>query len=109
MGGDFNLLPAGDAYDKLAPYQKKYYKQKTEIASFFNDYQAVPNVAQTSGDKRSEWFTHFPNDPKVKAPDRTIDYVFFSKNVMINKTNVGQKDTWRISDHLPIMVDFKLQ
>lgn len=109
LGGDFNLLPTGDAYESLPLYQKKYYKQKTEIASFFDDYQAVPNVTQTSGNKRSAWFTHFPNDPKVKAPDRTIDYVFFSKNVMINKTNVGQKDTWRISDHLPIMVDFKLK
>ncbi|WP_299465420.1 endonuclease/exonuclease/phosphatase family protein [uncultured Microscilla sp.] len=109
LGGDFNLLPVGNAYRKLPEYQKKYYKPKTEIASFFNDYQAVPNIEQTRGENRAEWFTHFPNDPRVKQPDRTIDYIFFSKNIDLRKTGIGQKDTWSISDHLPLMAEFSLK
>ncbi|OJJ19515.1 endonuclease [marine bacterium AO1-C] len=106
VGGDFNLLPPGEAYKELTDYQKQYYKPETEIASFFKDYQAVPNAAQTTGNRRIEWFTHFPNDPKVKQPDRTIDYLFFSKNVELLNKAIGQKDTWDISDHLPLMVSF---
>lgn len=108
IGGDFNLLPIGEAYRELNKYQKDYYKKRTEIASFFDSYQAVPNVEQARGLRRNEWFTHFPNDPRVKQPDRTIDYVFFSKNVKLETTAVGKKDTWRISDHLPLMVEFRL-
>jgi len=106
IGGDFNLLPPGEAYKELTDYQKQYYKPETEIASFFKDYQAVPSAAQTTGSRRAEWFTHFPNDPKVKQPDRTIDYIFFSKNVELLNKSIGQKDTWDISDHLPLMVNF---
>lgn len=109
IGGDFNLLPPGEAYEQLSKHQKKYYKPQTEIASYFKDYQAVPNMSQTTGEQRSAWFTHFPNDPSVKQPDRTIDYLFFAKNITLGKTSVGQKDTWRISDHLPLMVEFHLQ
>ena len=109
VGGDFNLLPPGEAYQALTDYQKQYYKPKTEIASFFKDYQAVPNATQTTGPNQSEWVTHFPNDPKVSQPDRTIDYLFFSKNIELDKTTIGQKDTWTISDHLPLMVEFKVK
>ena len=45
-------------------------------ALMFWYYPSVPSCSETDGPDASAWFTHFPNDPRVKGPDRTIDYLF---------------------------------
>ncbi|NJL11918.1 MAG: endonuclease/exonuclease/phosphatase family protein [Microscillaceae bacterium] len=77
IGGDFNLLPPGKAYQQLAETHRALYQEKTEIAPLFARYAAFPSRAQAQSDAAAQWFTHFPNDPRVKQPDRTIDYIFF--------------------------------
>ena len=107
--GDYNLLPPGDAYDKLIPAKREYYKPKSELEPLFTTYQAVPSAAQTQGADAAKWFTHFPNDPTIKAPDRTIDFIFVSRHLKLGKHAVRQNDTLKISDHLPILAEVSLQ
>jgi endonuclease/exonuclease/phosphatase family metal-dependent hydrolase len=108
-GGDYNLLPPGDAYDRLIPEKRLYYKPKSELEPLFGLYQAVPSAAQTQGPDAAKWFTHFPNDPTIKAPDRTIDFIFISKHLNLGQHSVRLKDTLKISDHMPILAEVTLQ
>jgi endonuclease/exonuclease/phosphatase family metal-dependent hydrolase len=106
IGGDFNLLPPGKAYNLLPDEFKKAYKKDTEIMPLFDNYQVVPNYEQVNGLEYSKWFTHFSNDPRVEKPNKTIDYVFLSKKVQLGDHYVRQHDTLNISDHLPLVVEF---
>ncbi|MGL4368271.1 MAG: endonuclease/exonuclease/phosphatase family protein [Spirochaetota bacterium] len=45
----------------------------------------------------------------VKAPDRTIDFIFASKNVKIGPHHVRQSDTRKISDHFPVVAEIELK
>ena len=108
IGGDFNLLPNVEAYRRLPPRQQYYFNPRTEIAPLFESYQAVPSLAEVSGPDYQQWFTHLPNDPEVRGPDRTIDYLFFSRTVRLGAHWVRQRDTQRISDHMPLISGFQL-
>jgi endonuclease/exonuclease/phosphatase family metal-dependent hydrolase len=108
IGGDFNLLPPGKSYSLLSPDLQKYYQPKTELAPLFTDYQAVPSVSEAESSERAKWFTHFPNNPQIKQPDRTIDYIFLSKDLKLGNHYVRQKGTLTISDHLPLVVEFTI-
>ena len=109
IGGDFNLLPPGDAYLRLGPGQQKYYQPQTELASFFDDYLAVPSAQEANGDSALYWFTHFPNDPGAGGPDRTIDFLFLSRRLMLNRHYVRQFDAQRIADHFPVAAEATLE
>ncbi|MFC1848858.1 endonuclease/exonuclease/phosphatase family protein [candidate division CSSED10-310 bacterium] len=108
IGGDFNLLPPGQAYFSLPLEQRAYFREKTEIAPLFEKYQAIPSLVEINGPQSSKWFTHFPNDPAVDKPDRTIDYIFMSHNITLGEHSIRQHDTLKISDHLPLIVEFEL-
>jgi endonuclease/exonuclease/phosphatase family metal-dependent hydrolase len=108
IGGDFNLLPPGRAYDLLGEEEKKSYRKETEIESLFKKYQAVPSLEEVNGADPEKWFTHFPNNPDITKPDRTIDYIFLSSDIKLGKHHIRQDDTLGISDHLPVVVGFEL-
>jgi endonuclease/exonuclease/phosphatase family metal-dependent hydrolase len=108
VGGDFNLLPPGQAYHLLSPEQQKYFREKTEITPLFDKYPSVPNREEVDGSEHAKWFTHFPNDPRVKGPDRTIDYIFHAPQLRLTDHYVRQNDTLSISDHLPVVARFAL-
>jgi endonuclease/exonuclease/phosphatase family metal-dependent hydrolase len=103
LGGDFNLLPPGKGYGRLDKEQKAYFKPESEIAPLFEAYRAVPGLDEVNGPDHARWYTHFSNDPRVKAPDRTIDYLFMSKKLSLGEHAVRQHDTLKISDHLPVV------
>ncbi len=107
IGGDFNLLSPGQ-YEQLQDSQKIYYESETELEVFLNKYQGVPSLVDLNGPDYKQWFTYFPNDPTVSAPDRTIDYIFYSHEMSLTDSKVRQHDTLTISDHLPVMAEFKL-
>ncbi|MDP2807672.1 MAG: endonuclease/exonuclease/phosphatase family protein [bacterium] len=109
IGGDFNLLPPGDAYLRLGPRQQKYYQPQTELASFFDDYLAVPSAQEADGDSARRWFTHFPNGPGAGGPDRTIDFLFLSRRLLLGRHLVRQEDTRNISDHYPVVAEVTLE
>jgi endonuclease/exonuclease/phosphatase family metal-dependent hydrolase len=109
IGGDFNLLPFDDAaYQRLSTAQQNVYNTHSEIKLLYDNYQAVPNRGEVTGANFAKWFTQFPNDPSVHAPDRTIDYFFFSQSIKIGDHYVRQDDTKKISDHFPVIADFQL-
>jgi endonuclease/exonuclease/phosphatase family metal-dependent hydrolase len=108
VGGDFNLLPPGKAYNLLKEGQKKSFKERTEIEPLFEKYQAVPSLQEVNGSEHQQWFTSFPNDPSVVKPNKTIDYIFLAHNIHLGKHYVRQHDTLEISDHLPVLAEFEL-
>jgi endonuclease/exonuclease/phosphatase family metal-dependent hydrolase len=108
IGGDFNLLPPGRAYASLPARQQVYFNERTEIAPLFDAFQAVPGLEELNSPDGTRWFTHFPNDPSVKAPDRTIDYLFMPKTLYLVEHHVRQHDTLRISDHFPVVATVEI-
>lgn len=109
LGGDFNLLPPGKKpYASLAADQQVAYNPSTEIIPLFQNFQSVPSRTEANGQNMKDWFTHFPNDPSVLAPDRTIDYLFLPKSVKVDRHYIRHKDTHKISDHLPVVTEFTI-
>ncbi len=106
-GGDFNLLPPGQR-TRLPPAQASAYRQDTEMALFYAKYQVIPSLANVDSPMRSNWFTHFPNGLGVVGPNRTIDYFVLSSQSRVLDAYVRQRDTLRISDHLPLVVVLRL-
>lgn len=107
-GGDFNLLPPGPAYSRLPGEEKADYRPQSEIIPLFNAYHAVPSLDEANGDHYERWYTHFPNDPAIKKPDKTIDYIFYGNSVKLRGHHVRHADTLAISDHLPVVAEFTI-
>jgi len=108
LGGDFNLLPSGPQYDNLPEDQRVYYQPESELRVLTYAYPSVPSLEETKGEESSAWFTHYPNDPAVTGPDRTIDFVFFDPSLELGDHFVRSGDTLAISDHLPVVATFTL-
>ena len=102
IGGDFNLLPPGFR-NTMDPEKGKSFSETTELTPMFEHYRSIPSLEAIAGDDPKQWYTHFPNDPEVTAPDRIIDYQFYSKQLKVRSAKVLQGYTWNISDHLPII------
>lgn len=101
IGGDFNLLPLGQ-YRRLKPEQRQFYSADSELHVLWDKYPMIPGNAEATGAERSAWLTHFPNDPQLDGPDRTLDYLLYSPKLRRVSAQVLQQDTLEISDHLPV-------
>ncbi|MFD2641367.1 endonuclease/exonuclease/phosphatase family protein [Pseudomonas japonica] len=101
-GGDFNQLPLGQ-YRRLKPEQRRFYAPDSELHRLWDKYPMIPANAEATGAYRQQWLTHFPNDPRLDAPDRTLDYLFHSPKLRRVAAGVVQQDTLAISDHLPVL------
>lgn len=101
LGGDFNALPLGQAL-RLPPAQRDAYPTDSPLHLLWDRYPMIPANTEASGEDRSDWFTHYPNDPAIPAPDRTLDYLFHSPKLKRMEARVRQDDTEEISDHLPL-------
>lgn len=106
LGGDFNLLPSGDAFQRLPDHQRLYYREKSELELLTSAYPSVPSLEDANGDTSEKWYTHFANDSRVTGPDRTIDYIFYAHNLKLGQHRVIQEGTLHISDHLPVVAEF---
>ncbi len=93
LGGDFNLRPPGSENGR-----------GEVIKPLFENYQAVPGYEEVNGPNPEDWYTHFPNDPEIKEPNKTIDYFFISEELGLGEHYVRRKDTLDISDHLPLVI-----
>ena len=105
--GDFNLLSPGQ-YMALPLSQRYLYRANSEMAPLFKAYTVVPGLMDSDPEKETPWFTHFPNDTEVKAPDRTIDYIVVDQGARVRSKSVRDNGTLHISDHLPVMVTLGL-
>lgn len=108
LGGDFNLLPPGKAYQRLPDHHKKYYQENTEIEPLTSAYRSVPSLKEVDGNFPGKWYTFFSNDPGITEPDRTIDFIFYSDNLQLGKYRVIRDGTLHISDHMPIVAEFTI-
>ena len=105
LGGDLNLLPPDNNRQRtsILAAATGLYNEIPELGPLYEKYRGIPSLQQlTSGDS-SPWYTHFPNDPTVLGPDRTIDYLFYSDEWRLLDAYVRQEDTLQISDHLPVI------
>ena len=102
IGGDFNLLPIGQ-YLRLPAEQRAGYSPDSELHQLWEKYPMIPSNPEATGIDRELWLTHFPNDPRVEEPDRTLDYLFYSPKLKRIEGYVRQEDTLTISDHLPVV------
>ncbi|PUA41955.1 endonuclease [Pseudomonas protegens] len=107
IGGDFNLLPLGQ-YQRLSEAQRAPYQIDSPLHLLWDKYPMIPSNTQASGVDRARWLTHYPNDPSLDGPDRTVDYLFYSPRLKRVESRVRQDDTLRISDHLPVLARFLL-
>ena len=107
IGGDFNLLPIGQ-FLRLPAGLRAGYSPDSELHLLWEKYPMIPSNPEATGIDRELWLTHFPNDPRVQAPDRTLDYLFYSPKLQRIEAYVRQEDTLSISDHLPVMGRFLL-
>ncbi|MFT6625524.1 MAG: endonuclease/exonuclease/phosphatase family metal-dependent hydrolase [Cycloclasticus sp.] len=107
IGGDFNLLPPG-AYPLLSEDQRVHHEAESAMTTLFQRYAAVPSLELTQSDQRQQWFTFFPNDPRVQRPDRTIDYYFYSSQLSLQSAHVETETSLTLSDHMPIIANFTL-
>ena len=107
IGGDFNLLPLGQ-YQRLPAEQRTPYSVDSALHLLWDKYPMIPTNNEASGIDRANWLTHYPNDPGLNGPDRTVDYLFYSPKIKRIEATVRQDDTLRISDHLPVIARFLL-
>ncbi len=107
IGGDFNLLPLGQ-YLRLPPRLRPSYSADSELHVLWDKYPMIPSNNEAGGIDREQWLTHYPNDPDVSGPDRTLDYFFYSAKMKRVEARVRQDDTLKISDHLPVIARFLL-
>ncbi len=107
IGGDFNLLPDGQ-YAGLHPSHRSYYNPLTEMSPLYSRFNTVPSQSQAVGPDASRWFTYFGNDPVLKTPDRTLDYLLYSRTLRLIESHVRQADTRHVSDHFPVVATFQL-
>jgi endonuclease/exonuclease/phosphatase family metal-dependent hydrolase len=105
IGGDFNLLHQGQLV-ALEPRQRIYYQPESELSSLTNQFACIPSITDIQSDP-SKWYSFYSNDPDVKAPDRTLDYIFYSPLFSCESKSVRQHDTANISDHFPVIASFK--
>jgi endonuclease/exonuclease/phosphatase family metal-dependent hydrolase len=109
LGGDFNLLMPGRSYTDLSVTQRSLYQENSELKVLTDPFKVLPTLEDVNGANRSKWYSHFPNDPEVKGPDRTIDYIFYSQKLEPIIYKIRSHDTLKTSDHLPLIVELKVQ
>lgn len=107
FGGDLNLLPPGQ-YARLSESQRSWYAEHSELQDLAGHYPMIPSLDEVNGDKQAKWYTYSPNGTEIPGPDRTLDYLFHSPRLKRLKATVRQRDTLRISDHLPLVARFLL-
>ncbi|MFS2159779.1 endonuclease/exonuclease/phosphatase family protein [Pseudomonas sp. Pseusp122] len=107
IGGDFNQLPLGQ-YKRLPLEQRRRYSADSDLHLLWDKYPMIPSNDEASGIDREQWLTHFPNDPRVDGPDRTLDYLFYSPLLKRIDARVRRDDTLLISNHLPVVARFLL-
>ncbi|TGK05006.1 endonuclease/exonuclease/phosphatase family protein [Leptospira semungkisensis] len=107
LAGDFNLLPPGFSRGQLHPNGAFFYSDEEEISPIFQKWNSTVSLEELNGPNKEKFFTHVPNDPQIAKPDRTIDYIFYSKGLAKKEYKVLQEgEAADASDHLPLEATF---
>ena len=105
MGGDLNLLPPDNnrQRQRILAAATGSYDERPQIETLYDNYRAIPSLHDLTSANPEAWYTHFPNDPTVPAPDRTIDYLFYSNQWSLDDAYVVHGDALQVSDHFPVV------
>lgn len=103
IGGDFNLLPAGDDPMRLAGDAALYADTQNPLETLAKTYAAVPPQASWL---EPRWRTYLPFGSRT--PDRVLDYLFYTPQVEVLEAEVHQ-EALGISDHLPLRVRLRVK
>ena len=111
FGGDLNLLPPDNDRQRqqILAAGTGNYDEDPQIAPLYEKYRAIPALHHLTSDAPEPWYTHFPNDPTVNGPDRTIDYLFYSNQWSLDDAYIVQEEALHISDHLPVVGVYSLK
>jgi endonuclease/exonuclease/phosphatase family metal-dependent hydrolase len=107
IGGDFNLLPPGQR-SRLPAEMRGGYSEPSEITPIYRDYQGVPTVHDATARAMEQFLTFSSRVDSKRVPARTLDYLFASSSIGIEKYGVRQDDMLELSDHLPVVAEFRL-
>lgn len=110
LGGDLNLLPPDNnrQRQKILASRAGNYDENPQIKPLYDKYRGVPSIHHLTSSDAEAWYTHYPNDPTVTGPDRTIDYLFYSDQWSLDDAYVLREGTLSISDHLPVIGVYSL-
>lgn len=103
LAGDFNLLPPGDDPKRLSAESDLYADATNPIEALIPRFRSAIPPEQMLDEK---WRTYLPFG--YAEPDRMIDYVFMGDQVEVLEVDVPRKYS-AISDHLPMVVKFRLK
>lgn len=105
VGGDFNLLPPGQRL-RLVPEQP--HVDPSAMNPLFERYRGIPTVSDATGTNMRDYFTFSQSTAEGRAPVRTLDYFFPASSVQLVCYEVRQKGMQELSDHYPLVAEFKL-
>ncbi len=108
LGGDLNVLPpdGGLQLQRLRRVDMGEYDSHSVLAPLYQRYGAIPaleDLTRNGAKERAQWYTFFPNDPRATGPDRTIDYLFYSKGWRLQQSYIRRRGALDVSDHLPVV------
>lgn len=103
LGGDFNALPPGDGYERLAE-EGASYGPETPMTKLYDRYTPIWSE-RALRDAPEAIRTYLPFG--ASEPDRTIDYGFVGREVTLLGAEVLQERD--ISDHLPFVIRMALE
>ena len=106
IGGDFNLLPPNHQVETLRKLGRSNYDKVSAIKVLFDQYAVIPTLEDLNSDNEKAWYTYLPNGKEITEPDRTIDYIFYSSSLEKQRATVKHNNTWKTSDHMPIIAEF---
>lgn len=111
LGGDLNLLPPDNDRQRqqILAAGTGTYDEEPQIKPLYEKYRGIPSLQHLASNTPDAWYTHFPNDPTVDGPDRTIDYLFYSEQWSLDDAYVVQEEALHISDHLPVVGIYSLR
>ena len=107
LGGDFNLLPPGQ-WARLPAAARISHSEPSEISPVFQRYDGVPRIGDATGEAMRKYFTFTQRSGADRIPVRTLDYLFAAPTVTIERYAVLQEGVAQLSDHLPVIGEFKL-
>jgi len=107
LGGDFNLLPPGQ-WARLPAAARGSHTEPSEISPVFQRYDGVPRIGDATGEAMRKYFTFTQRSGADRIPVRTLDYLFAAPTVTIERYAVLQEGVAQLSDHLPVIGEFKL-
>ena len=103
LGGDFNLLPAGDDPARLGEEEAiKYSDGDNPIALLAPDRRDVAGESYGA----DEWRTYLPFGEST--PDRRLDYLMVGERLEVVEARVMREHS-DISDHLPIFARLRVR